>query len=1607
VVIRALERLEDRTLLSAGGLDTSFGVNGIVTTDFGQPATANVTALAVQSTGAIVTLGNTGDSGFPGPAGESVFDLARFDAQGNLDTTFGAPDPAQPGSRTGRVITAFSARAIPDALAILPDDRILAAGSSLYHGIIDLAQYLPNGDPDPSFGVGGKVEYELPSVRLGHNTFDITGVALQPFDGTTRIVVTGTSLGEKLIMVRFNADGTLDDGSSSDSTPGDAFGTGGIVNTGLALSGRVVVQPGDGKLVFYGGFLARFNPDGSPDTSFGLNHNGIVNISFPGSLQAITSLALQGDKILLGGAEEIPNAPGSATGASDFLMLRYNSDGTADTSFGAGGQVTTDIASGSSDMIEDLLVEGDAIVAVGRSAATTLLPQDIGFPNPVPCTVALARYSANGQLDASFGLDGIATTSLSAPYFPGDPFTLQGDAYVIANGFQLARVTSTGAQDLGFGSGGLALTEFASGTYEDPNARVALQPDGKIVVAGTGGTLDSDYPDFILARYNPDGSLDTTFGNGGKVVTDPGDAQAQASIAGVAIEYDPNNPSLFKIVIAASITDWPTQTPYIVIERYNSDGSLDTTFNGTGSERLTIGLAAWASGIAIQPGDDKIVVAGSTYRDDLGVNVPLLVRFDVDGSLDTSFNHTGEVATDVGSPDAGVDSLVVQPDGKIVAAGWSLQDSTSYDFLLMRFNSDGSPDLGFGSSGLTTTDFGSGGIDSAYSVALDASGRIIAAGGASGVFGIARYDANGNLDTSHFGTGGLVTVDFTAVSTLDRGSLPLAAADGPLYREQWANRVVVQSDGKIVVAGASYLEGPDDFIYPTGLNLGIGEFALVRLDDQGIPDPGFGTDGLVTTNLGSSVTYLDLIDGNFFTNPGGAFDVALQPDGKMVVAGGAYRVATGSDIGLARYDGGPLNIVSQNQVSSALSNLISTANLSGRPVEVTLRVTTTDPSQAAAQVGEVFAALATAPASTGVMTRVTLDLGGATISSSTPISVPQGVALVLKTNAGATIQGATVDAGTITVTAGVAPVNWTVNGGSVYVQGSASAGDFVVNGGTVTLADGTVITGHSSAIIVNGGTVILQGVTAQTATNAPTIVVNGGSLTVRNSTIQESTGYDQAAILVTGGFLDLGTSSDPGGNLLNINGAGEFVHAATSTSVAAVGNTYTTNRAAPGTHALGFTVVASSASSSIIGQPVTFTATVSAANPADGTPAGSVDFFDTTTNNDLGTATLTGGVARLTTATLTVGSHAISARYAGSSMFTLSRDALIQTVLYHFGGFLAPLSTGVSYALGRTIPVKFSLTNYGGSAVTSLAAVTSLRVAPVNSDGSLGTPFTPASSDGKGLTYSGGQFQFNWQTKGLPPAQYQIRLSLADGTAQTKTISLSANGSSAGLMADGTAAGQATAGALQGGDVALYVDNSSGLLTTDELARIDDAVAAVDAALAPYGVTVSETTDSTSANVVLDTNTTTAVGSAADGVLGCETPSNDSTEITLVQGWNWYAGADPTAIQAGQFDFETVVMHELGHALGLGHSADPTSVMYATLAPGMANRNLTVADLNVPDGDGGGSSGLHARVFHSALPPAAAAAPPTLNQNFGLMAWDLAVADLSWTGLARTQRKRT
>jgi hypothetical protein len=346
--------------------------------------------------------------------------------------------------------------------------------------------------------------------------------------------------------------------------------------------------------------------------------------------------------------------------------------------------------------------------------------------------------------------------------------------------------------------------------------------------------------------------------------------------------------------------------------------------------------------------------------------------------------------------------------------------------------------------------------------------------------------------------------------------------------------------------------------------------------------------------------------------------------------------------------------------------------------------------------------------------------------------------------------------------------------------------------------------------------------------------------------------------------------------------------------------------------------------------------------------------FATVTTDGSGNASFTAALS----GHVPLGQRYLSATATNLSANDTSAFAKDLFVPFNFSGFLPPLNQNLAFGLNRTIPIKFQLTDLDGSVITSLSAVTSLKVAPVLSGGGLGTPFDPTSSGGTGLQNDGTQYIFNWQTKGLAAGSYEILLTLSDGSVRTKVVQLSANGKAGALLIDGSTATTAV-GSLLGGNIELYVDNTNGDLTADELARIQDAVTAVDAVTEPYGVAVTEVTDPTLADVTLNMDTTSAVGGSADGVLGCTT---DAGQITVINGWNFYAGSDGSQIGSGQYDFETVVTHELGHALGLGHSTDSTSVMYPTLNAGSVNRTLTTADLNVADTDTRGACGLHAGV---------------------------------------------
>ena len=324
----------------------------------------------------------------------------------------------------------------------------------------------------------------------------------------------------------------------------------------------------------------------------------------------------------------------------------------------------------------------------------------------------------------------------------------------------MVKASGDGTLDSTFGTGGKVTTSVTMG---DVGKAVVVQSNGKIVVAGDGSG------DIELVRYNADGSLDTSFDSDGKVVTDVGFNDSGNAIA---IQNDG------KIVVAGT-TGTPTKNFAVV--RYTSSGALDIGF-GTGGIVITdIGRDDDGKSVLIQS-DGKIVIAGTSDSDFA------VVRFTSAGALDNTFDTDGKVTTDIGSSSSdSANSVAIQSDGSIVVAGTS-----SSNFAVVRYTSAGALDNTFDTDGKVTTDIGSSSSDSANSVAIQSDGAIVVAGESVNDFAIVRYASAGALDTG-FGTGGKVTTDI-GTSTFDS-----------------AQSVVIQSDSKIVVAGRSSTMGPPSF----------------------------------------------------------------------------------------------------------------------------------------------------------------------------------------------------------------------------------------------------------------------------------------------------------------------------------------------------------------------------------------------------------------------------------------------------------------------------------------------------------------------------------------------------------------------------------------------------------------------------------------------------------------------------------------------------------------------------------------------------------------------------------------------------------------------------
>jgi uncharacterized delta-60 repeat protein len=397
---------------------------------------------------------------------------------------------------------------------------------------------------------------------------------------------------------------------------------------------------------------------------------------------------------------------------------------------------------------------------------------------------------------------------------------------------------AAGELDPSFGSGGLVTTDF--GGRGDFGLAVTLQADGKIVAAGNSSVVGVFSVSFALARYNPNGSLDSTFGSGGTVLTSFGGPLSAA--ADVVVQPDG------KIVaVGVAGSDFG-------IARYSSNGTLDPTFGSGGLVTTDFGGSDQANGVALQP-DGKIVVVGP-LQGQIGV-----ARYNPDGSLDSTFGSGGKVTTDASPSFDGAFDVAVSGTKIVVAGGTGFYPVGASDFQLVRYNADGSLDPSFGGGGIVTTDFG--GSDIVFGIAVTADGMITAAGGSKGAspgdFAVARYNSDGSLDST-FGSDGKITTDFSADS------------------EDTGNGVVVQPDGNVTVAGTSGSA-------PAGT-----AFAVVRYTATGSLDTAFGSGGKATAVFGNPIN--------------NAFDIVAQPDGKVVLAGGTGDFTLGvTDFALARFLG--------------------------------------------------------------------------------------------------------------------------------------------------------------------------------------------------------------------------------------------------------------------------------------------------------------------------------------------------------------------------------------------------------------------------------------------------------------------------------------------------------------------------------------------------------------------------------------------------------------------------------------------------------------------------------------------------------------------------------
>ena len=800
-----------------GDLDPDFGEAGNVSAPF-YNANSNIEDMVLQSDGKIVMCGSSTHD-------ENVdFHLVRLNSDGSLDQDFGL---------NGMVMTdidEFSNTC--SGIVIQNDGKIVAVGQS-YHPyqssndtFITLVRYNSNGSLDSSFGMAGIVR-----TNINIDMIEVVSLVLNNNKILVGVELVWNEPNDNFVLLQYDDDGSID---SSFGINGAAYSK--IINLS-SLSSMAVHS--DGKVLVSGTIgqdigLVRFNIDGSIDTDFGID--GIATADIGGGNDYGRDLAIQAN-------EKIVVVGYTSDGLdSDFAMVRFSTSGSLDMGFGVGGAATCDFNT-QNDYAHAVAIQSDGkIVTAGYTSTGT--GQDI----------AVARFNSNGLLDGEFGLGGMVEYVYESGYGNSTSIVFQGNDIIIGGGWSdylgwsldkktqatLISFTNGGTLETSFGNEGIVIFKgVADAQIQD----VLIQSDGKILVAGyTSGYM---FDDIYLARYERDGSLDTTFGEDGIVVTSFSDRDDQAKA--LALQSDGKI-----LVIGTSYysSDGEFYNYKMMIVRYTQDGTLDTNFGNSGVTFFDNGnLDCFGTDVA-QLSNGKIVIVGQqfvSYEDSI-----IVVRFSENGSVEGSY-IIEEFNTEFASARG---AIVVDENDNIYISGYG-NDGGDDDIALACLDINLNPEPSFGSlgTGVVLTDL-EGESERGEALVLQDNTRLIIAGFTEGIGGmdfvLVGYTFAGELDTS-FGINGYV------VTSIGSG-------------DDMAWDMAYSGDGRIVVAGQSN-NGSDD------------EIAVVRYSQNGLLDTSFGTNGIVTTAIGTG---------------GVGKAVALEEDEKIVLAGfstdGLHR-----NIALLRY----------------------------------------------------------------------------------------------------------------------------------------------------------------------------------------------------------------------------------------------------------------------------------------------------------------------------------------------------------------------------------------------------------------------------------------------------------------------------------------------------------------------------------------------------------------------------------------------------------------------------------------------------------------------------------------------------------------------------------